>query len=65
MLGYLALFRFLLMAAEVVERMMIEAAERENAGNLQAIQTAVSDFKSAKTKEQRSEAAAKIQSAFK
>ena len=63
-MNWFALLKLLVLATQIVERMIFEAAERKKAGNLLEIQAAVSNFKTAKSQEEKDEATKRIQSAF-
>lgn len=63
-MNWFALLKLLVAATQFVQTMLAEAAEKKKAGNLELINAAVSEYTSAKTDEEKDEAARKIQAAF-
>lgn len=59
-----ALIRLLLLVFRVAEIILEKAAEREKAGNLEAVQAAVELSKKARTKEEAQNAARALKDAF-
>ena len=64
-MNWLALLKLLVLATQIVERMMLEAAERKKAGNLLEIQAAVLKLKTSKTEKEKDDAVSEIEAAFK